>query len=128
MAEPHVVLENDVEPQGWSDPVRGVFRFQTLTGDGIPTPGLSAGVAVLEAGGWVGRHRHEPAETYYVLEGRGVLTVDREDHQLRPGSVAYIPGDREHALRNDGAGRLRVFYVFAAARFEDVEYHFTDES
>jgi quercetin dioxygenase-like cupin family protein len=128
MVEPQVVLESDVEAQSLEDPVRGSFRFRTLTGGSSPAPGLSAGVAVLEAGGWVGRHRHEPAETYYVLEGRGVLTVGQQDHQLRPGSVAYIPGNREHALRNEGAGRLRVFYVFAATRFEEVEYDFVDAS
>jgi quercetin dioxygenase-like cupin family protein len=127
MAEPQVVLESDVEPRSWADPVRGTVTFQTLTGDAQPTPGLSSGVAVLESGGWLGRHRHAPPETYYVLEGHGVLTVDQQEHRLGPGSVAYIPSDSEHSVRNDGPGRLRVFYVFAAARFDEVEYVFTDE-
>jgi mannose-6-phosphate isomerase-like protein (cupin superfamily) len=127
MAEPQVVMEGEVEPRSWSDPVRGTFSFSTLTGGERPAPGLSAGIAVMEPGGWIGLHRHEPAETYYVLEGRGVLTLDKQDLRLEPGSVVYIPGDREHAVRNDGEGRLRVFYVFSAARFDDVEYRFTDE-
>jgi mannose-6-phosphate isomerase-like protein (cupin superfamily) len=127
MVDPQVVNESDVEPEWRSDPVRGTFGFHTLTGGVRPAPGLSAGVAVMETEGWVGPHRHEQAETYYVLEGRGVLTVDQQDHELRPGSVAYIPGGSEHAVRNEGTGRLRVFYVFAAALFEDVDYRFADE-
>jgi quercetin dioxygenase-like cupin family protein len=127
MVEPQIVLESDVEPEHWSDPVRGTLSFRTLANGSTPAPGLTAGVAVMQAGGWLGRHRHDPAETYYVLEGEGVLTLDGEDHHLTPGAVVFIPGDSEHGVRHVGEGPLRVFYVLAAGSFEDVEYRFSEQ-
>ncbi|MGZ4481105.1 MAG: cupin domain-containing protein [Gaiellales bacterium] len=30
-------------------------------------------------------------EVYYVISGRATLTIDGQEHQLRAGSVAYVP-------------------------------------
>lgn len=38
-------------------------------------------------------------EVYYILSGIGVLTIDEQEHELRPGSVAVIPAETVHALR-----------------------------
>lgn len=127
MPETHVVLETEVSPEVWSDAVRGILSFRTLTAGAATATGLCAGVAVLESGGWLGLHRHEPAETYYVLEGVGVLTIDGQQHALAPGAAAYIPGGAEHAVRNAGSGELRFFYVLAAGSFDDVVYDFVEE-
>jgi len=125
MSEPIVVHEQDVERTTWSDPVRGEVGFRTIVGGAIAPGELTAGLADLEAGGWLGHHRHEPAEIYYVLQGSGTLSIDGRDHVVGAGSAAYIPGGAEHAIRNTGEGPLRFFYAFAVGSADQIEYRFT---
>jgi quercetin dioxygenase-like cupin family protein len=120
-----VVGEDDVEPDAWSDPIRGEVGFRTLFGGALRTTDFTAGVTELEVGGWLGHHRHAPSEIYYVLGGEGTLSIDGRDHQVRVGTAAYIPGNSEHAIRNTGNDELRFFYVFAVGSFEEIEYCFT---
>jgi quercetin dioxygenase-like cupin family protein len=134
MSTASVSGQHDGHTQRWSHPVRGDVTFRTVfgddvaTGDGARGGDLTAGVATLDPGCWLGRHRHDPAEVYHVLNGVGVFSVDGTEHPLSEGTTAYIPADSEHAVRNTGDGPLRVFYVLAVGSFADVEYRFTDEA
>ena len=126
MTGPLVLHHSDVPLERWDDPVRGRLGFRTLVGAAPGATGdLTAGVAELEPGGWLARHRHDPAELYYVLEGEGTLRIDGTDHAVRAGTVASIPGGSEHGIRNSGTGLLRFFYAFAVGSFEEIEYRFT---
>lgn len=127
MSDPLVVREDDVELETWSDAVRGEVGFRTLFGVPGRTTDFTAGVTELEPGGWLGHHRHEPAEVYYVLDGEGLVRLDGEDHRVTAGTAVFIPGDSEHGIRNTGADRLRFFYAFAVGSFEEIEYRFTAE-
>lgn len=120
------VLHDDDRPvDGWNDE-RGHLTWRTLFSAGTtPTDTLVTGVAELPAGGFLALHRHDQAETYYVLSGEGVVTLDGVEHPIRAGSNVFIPGGREHGARNTGAEVLRVFYVLAADDFADVEYVFS---
>src|SRR3712207_9572946 len=85
MSEPKIVREADVEAEMWSDQ-RGEVGFRTIFGTDNTTPDFTVGVAHLQAGGWLGHHRHEPAEIYYVLSGEGTLTIDGTDHGVAAGT------------------------------------------
>lgn len=125
MSNAVVVNEDAVERATWSDPIRGEVGFRTLFGGALRTTDFTAGVTELEVGGWLGHHRHEPSEIYYVLSGEGVLSVDGQEHPVRAGTAAFIPSNSEHAIRNATNDRLRFFYVFAVDSFEQIEYRFT---
>jgi mannose-6-phosphate isomerase-like protein (cupin superfamily) len=127
MSDALVLSAAAIEPERWSDPVRGDVGFRTIFGGATTETDFTAGVGELEPEGWLGHHRHEPAEIYFVLSGEGVLTIDGEDHPVSAGSAAHIPGNSEHALRNTGDGPLRVFYAFAVGSFDQIEYRFTAE-
>lgn len=60
------------------------------------------------------RHFHPGLELMYVLEGEGFLEVDGEPARaLNPGTVAALPQDRRHVLKNTSAtGSLKVLVVF----------------
>ena len=126
MTDARVLHDSEVDLERWDDPVRGRVGFRTLLGaPGSTTADFTAGVTELEPDGWLGHHRHDPSELYFVLEGEGTLTVDGADHAVRAGTAAYIPGGSEHAIRNTGATRLRFFYAFAVGSFDQVEYRFS---
>lgn len=117
----------DVDPEHWDDPARGSLSFRTLfSGDATPTDTLTSGLGELPPGGRLALHRHQPAETYYVVEGEGVITLDGTEHTVRPGSAVYIPAGAEHGVHNTGSTPLRVFYTLAAHSMSDVEYRFTE--
>lgn len=123
-----VVRDTDVPPARWDDPVRGHLAFRPLVGTSDATDELTAGVAELEPGGWLGAHRHPPAEVYYVLAGTGTLVVGDATHHLGPGTAVWIPGDVEHGVQNTGDAPLRLFYAFAVDSDDDVEYDFPGDT
>lgn len=42
------------------------------------------------------RHSHPWPHINYVLSGKGVLSLEGNDHPLEEGSVAYVPSNAEH--------------------------------
>jgi quercetin dioxygenase-like cupin family protein len=124
---PLAIRDQDLPIAGWDDPIKGRVAWRTLfSGDVTPTNGLTAGVADLAPGGWLGLHRHRPAEIYYVLEGHGIVTLEGCEHGVSAGSAVFIPGDAEHGIRNTGDGSLRFLYAFPVGSFGEVEYVFSE--
>jgi mannose-6-phosphate isomerase-like protein (cupin superfamily) len=50
-------------------------------------------------------------ETYYVLSGTGVITIDGTTSAIRPGSVAVIPAGSPHSLQAS-PGESLEFIIF----------------
>ena len=44
-------------------------------------------------------HTHPTHEFYYVLSGRGIMTVGDETSEIRQGDLVYIPPDMVHSLK-----------------------------
>lgn len=78
----------------------------------IRYPALSVGLYVLEAGQPDLQSPHTEDEIYYVVEGRGQLTVDDEVRPVGPGSVVYVPTAVRHRF-HDITERLTLLVVFA---------------
>jgi mannose-6-phosphate isomerase-like protein (cupin superfamily) len=61
---------------------------------------------------------HEPdvhphsEEIYYVVQGRGVLRLDDEPHDVEPGMAVHIPAGVAHQTTNTGEDELCYFYVY----------------
>jgi len=67
-------------PEGWTG---WVMRLFTLTGDGR-TP----------------RHTHPWPHINYVVQGKGVLYLNGEEHPVEAGTYAFIPDNAEHQFIN----------------------------
>ena len=50
-------------------------------------------------GGLVDPHSHPTHEFYYVMNGRGIMTIDGEDREISQGDLVYIPPDKVHSLQ-----------------------------
>jgi mannose-6-phosphate isomerase-like protein (cupin superfamily) len=119
----YVVNEADVEWEHSHDPAEGILRWRTLTSaDRAPTDSLTSGVAEIDPGEQLALHRHAQAEIYYLLQGRGIMTIDGMERPVGPGMAVFIPGNAEHGIRNVGTETLRFFYAFAVNSFDQVEY------
>lgn len=126
-SEPLVVSDLRRAVDGWNEPDgRGVIGWQTLlSADRTPTEALTAGIATVEPGGFLARHRHAPAELYFILEGAGIVTLAGTDRLVKPGDCVFIPPMAEHGCRNEATGPLRFLYVFPTSSFADVAYLFS---
>ncbi len=51
------------------------------------------------AAGYVDPHSHPTHEFYYVLRGRGIMTIGDEDRLIAQGDLVHIPPDAVHSLR-----------------------------
>ena len=89
---------------------------------------MCAGIAVCPPRtGRLCPHRREQAEIYYIISGKGVMTIDSMEHHVEGGSTVFVPGNAEHGIVNEGEEELRWFYVFPTAAFGDIVYRFSDE-
>ena len=50
-------------------------------------------------GGLVDPHSHPTHEFYYVLRGRGIMTVEGDERQIAQGDLVHIPPGAVHSLR-----------------------------
>jgi uncharacterized cupin superfamily protein len=57
------------------------------------------------------RHLYED-ECVYILEGRAVLTLDEQQHELGPGDFVGLPANGPaHVFHNPGPGVLRALVI-----------------
>ena len=73
------------------------------------------GYVVIDPGGKVPAHEHEQEEVYYILKGRGEMTVGAESEILEAISAVYIPPNQKHALKNAAKEELHMLFVYAPA-------------
>lgn len=116
--------------EGWSDPViaaQSEIRWKLLVaGERGPSSGLVMGVAEIPPGARLPLHHHDPEETYFVISGRGHMTINGNEAEIGPGSAVYIPPKVKHAVRCIGGEPLVFVFSFACDRFDQVVYHFDE--
>ena len=67
-------------------------------------------------------HRHRQIEEiYYIVSGRGLMTVGDETREVGAGDAVYIPRGNRHTLKNTGADTLKVVLVCGPAFFYEDE-------
>ena len=93
------VRPSDVEPRS----VQGVadgLRVGVYVGPDQGAMHLEAAVSELAPGGVIRGHRHPFEESFFVLEGRGLLSIADQSFELRPGDFGFAPLGYPHAWRN----------------------------
>lgn len=65
-------------------------------------------------GGHTPRHTHDWPHINFVAEGKGELQVDGVDHDLAPGSYAYVPAGALHQFRAAPVQSLSLICIVPA--------------
>ena len=76
---------------------------------------LTTTLAVIQPGDEQRIHSHPPEQVYFILEGRGLMTVGDETQRVGPDDCVFIPSGQSHGLKNDGGVTLRYFSAAASA-------------
>jgi mannose-6-phosphate isomerase-like protein (cupin superfamily) len=67
-------------------------------------------------------HRHRQIEEiYYIVSGRGLMTVGDETREVEAGDAVFIPRGQRHTLENTGAGAIKLILVCGPAFFLEDE-------
>ena len=80
--------------------------------DFLASQKLSVGLAIWPAGAKDRQRPHREDEVYYVISGRGVITVADEQRPVKPGSLVFVAAEAEHRF-HDIEEDLRVLVFWA---------------
>ncbi|UOR01355.1 cupin domain-containing protein [Leucobacter allii] len=68
----------------------------------------------LDPGGAIGEHVHtRTEEVYFIVAGRGLMTLNGEQHEVGPGDLIMTPLNGRHAIENLGDDVLEFVVVEA---------------
>ena len=80
----------------------------------LTVPDLSVGVYVLRAGEPDLQQPHTEDEVYYVVSGRGRISVGDDDREVRAGSIVFVARAVAHRF-HDIAEDLTLLVMFGPA-------------
>jgi mannose-6-phosphate isomerase-like protein (cupin superfamily) len=69
----------------------------------------------LKPGSGIGYHEQKEDEIYYVLSGRGVMTVDGKSFDVGPGTAVLTRPGSSHGLKQAGAEDLVILINYEPA-------------
>lgn len=56
-------------------------------------------------------HKMEMQELYYIIQGKGKITVNKKEKILEKGDIIVLPENAEQKLENIGKERLRFLMI-----------------
>ena len=115
----------DEQALTWRDAIHGgcgqIATRHVLSPDDFNSDWTFLDHAILGAGGSVGYHYHDfLEESFVVLKGQGLMTIDDETFAVRPGSVTWQGIGQGHGIYNPGPEKLE--FVRIAVKQADEEY------
>jgi quercetin dioxygenase-like cupin family protein len=88
-----------------NDQVRGVTG-RVVIGKADGASNFCMRVFELDKGGFTPRHQHDWEHEIFFHDGLGQVWHGGNWVSVEPGSVAFIPGNEEHQIRNAGDDKL----------------------
>ncbi len=73
-----------------------------------PRLGLIFRKRALKPGSGIGYHEQKEDEIYYVLSGRGAMTIDGKTFDVEPGTAVLTRPGSSHGLKQSGAEDLVI--------------------
>jgi mannose-6-phosphate isomerase-like protein (cupin superfamily) len=73
-----------------------------------PRLGLVFRKRALKPGAGIGYHEQKEDEIYYVLSGRGMMTIDGKSFEIRPGAAVLTRPGSSHGLKQTGPDDLVI--------------------
>ncbi len=107
-----IVRPGDVSPVRVGPPADGL-EVSVLVGPSQGAVHLETAIAELAPKGTIGGHMHPFEESFFVLEGTGLIAIGDTSYRLGPGDFGFAPVAYPHAWRNTGDVPLRWLRVRA---------------
>jgi len=97
----HVQKASEIVPEEATGPPGRFQGLKRSTLVGRHTGAVHTGFALvsLEPGGWVGTHVHSTEQSFYILRGNPILTLDGRSYRLAPHECGLAPVGVPHSWR-----------------------------
>ena len=69
----------------------------------------------LDTGKTIESHQDPYEEIYFILSGEGLMTVDEDEKQVKPGDAIWIPQGAAHSLTNNTENKCHILVIAAYA-------------
>ena len=80
--------------------------------------------AILDAEGSVGYHYHDALEeSFVVLKGQGLMTIDDETFEVKPGSITWQGIRQKHGIYNPGLEKLEFVRIAVKQAYTTIDLH-----
>jgi mannose-6-phosphate isomerase-like protein (cupin superfamily) len=66
------------------------------------TQNLSVQISEIPIGSEQPIHNHKPEQCYYIIKGKGLMTIEEESKGVAPGDAVHIPSNVNHGIKNTG--------------------------
>jgi len=63
---------------------------------------LSLQISEVPVGSEQPLHVHGPEQCYYIIRGKGLMTIEEETREVFAGNAVYIPSNKRHGIINTG--------------------------
>lgn len=78
------------------------------------TRNMSLAVGIFQPGEGLVLHDHpKEEEFYYILCGKGTVTIGDQKKNVKPGDVLYVPAGMKHKIVNTGNEELRSVFILS---------------
>lgn len=61
------------------------------------------------------KHRLKSSEVYFILKGKGIMFIDKEQKEVEKGDVIYIPPNSVQWIKNSGQEELEILCMVEPA-------------
>jgi mannose-6-phosphate isomerase-like protein (cupin superfamily) len=68
-------------------------------------------------------HSHQPEQCYYIIKGKGRMTLGADTEEVQAGDAIYVPSNSMHGIKNIGTCALE--YLTANSPAFSPEYENT---
>lgn len=68
---------------------------------------------ILEEQGGVKMHEHAAEHGYFIIEGKMLLCIGKEEKEVEAGSAVFIPSGVPHSFRAVGKGKLQLIMIYS---------------
>ena len=80
--------------------------------------------AILNGGGSVGYHYHDALEeSFVILKGQGLMTIDDDTFEVKPGSVTWQGIGQKHGIYNPGPEKLEFVRIAVKQAYTTIDLH-----
>ena len=112
-------LQNIFELEGMTLPAGRNTKVFVGPGQTLTAENFVQGYVTIFPNGGIPEHAHENEETYTILSGTGVVTVDGEEVQVKAGDCIFMPRNHRHSLKNTGDTDMIMLFVYSPANIVD---------
>jgi mannose-6-phosphate isomerase-like protein (cupin superfamily) len=87
----------------------GITSYLLVSESTCGASSITTTLVEMSPGGKQHIHEHATEQSYFILSGKGEITVGGEKKMVKPGDSIFIPSNAPHGLVNTGKNVLTYF-------------------